>query len=389
MVMVDTLAQTIVNSPAVKSPRVTRHRPDATLADEIMALDHLRNGNLDLIRAIAISLVLTFHVTQLSPAAFWIGSIAAYGQYGVDLFFVLSGWLIGGLYWRERKTFGNVQIWRFWTRRWMRTIPPYLAALILSYVAVYITRAEPFNYGYLIFVQNYYANVPYFLVSWSLCVEEHFYLATPIILLAFRNIAFTKVKLAAILALLLIVPALLRFLGYANSLEGFGYAQTATHLRWEGLVFGFSASYLSIERPEEFRVLSRASPYLLGGFGSCFLLLTLAGGRWTYSFAGTVVAVLFCSLLIFLFSRGKRGPIPSRLVRPIAITSYSMYLTHALAIHIALQVIHILGVNPWVSYFPVTLILIAAGSTIFYFMFEKSSIALRDRLWPRRSSSAG
>jgi peptidoglycan/LPS O-acetylase OafA/YrhL len=52
----------------------------------------------------------------------------------------LSGWLIGGLYWRERMEFGNVLIGRFWLRRWVRTIPPYLVALLFFYLAVYVAR---------------------------------------------------------------------------------------------------------------------------------------------------------------------------------------------------------------------------------------------------------
>jgi peptidoglycan/LPS O-acetylase OafA/YrhL len=105
------------------------------------------------------------------------------GKYGVDLFFVLSGWLIGNLYWREHARFGEVQLLRFWSRRWLRTIPPYLAALALSWLAVKLERREPFDWGYLLFIQNYYQRIPFFLVSWSLCIEEHFYLFVPLLLL--------------------------------------------------------------------------------------------------------------------------------------------------------------------------------------------------------------
>src|SRR5476651_2724666 len=132
-----------------------------------------RNRNLDLLRALAIAMVLIYHGIQMSPITSpWIRQATSYGQYGVDLFFVLSGWLIGGLYWRERQAFGNVSIAKFLIRRWMRTIPPYLIALLLSYLAIFIARHEEFDYGYLVFAQNYYQRMPFFLVSWSLCVEE-------------------------------------------------------------------------------------------------------------------------------------------------------------------------------------------------------------------------
>src|SRR5438128_1741237 len=87
---------------------------------------------------------------------------AVFGQYGVDLFFVLSGWLIGGIYWKEQARFGDVDLLRFWSRRWLRTIPPYLVALMLSWLAVFAERRETFDWGYLAFIQNYYHMMPFF-----------------------------------------------------------------------------------------------------------------------------------------------------------------------------------------------------------------------------------
>lgn len=93
-----------------------------------------RNSNLDLVRALTITLILIHHIGQFLPN---ISSIAhrytSLGAYGVDLFFVLSGWLIGLLYWKEKKQYGDVDLFRFWGRRWMRTIPPYLAVLPVAY----------------------------------------------------------------------------------------------------------------------------------------------------------------------------------------------------------------------------------------------------------------
>jgi peptidoglycan/LPS O-acetylase OafA/YrhL len=134
---------------------------------------------LDQLRSCAVLLVVAHHVVQMSPNPLpRINAIALYGRYGVDLFFILSGWLIGGLYWQELKTFGHVDTLRFWLRRWMRTLPPYFVALVFSWLAIYLAREEYFDSGYLVFIQNYYGRIPFFLVSWSLCIEEHFYLTT-------------------------------------------------------------------------------------------------------------------------------------------------------------------------------------------------------------------
>jgi len=90
-----------------------------------------RDANLDLLRATAILMVVVYHTIQMSPVPQpALMRFAVFGQYGVDVFFVLSGWLIGRLYWKERARFGNVELVRFWSRRWLRTIRRYLPALM-------------------------------------------------------------------------------------------------------------------------------------------------------------------------------------------------------------------------------------------------------------------
>jgi peptidoglycan/LPS O-acetylase OafA/YrhL len=60
-----------------------------------------RDPYLDLLRALAIVMVLIHHVAQMLPVPqYWLMAYTHYGAFGVDLFFVLSGWLIGGLFWR-------------------------------------------------------------------------------------------------------------------------------------------------------------------------------------------------------------------------------------------------------------------------------------------------
>src|SRR5205085_8408589 len=109
-----------------------------------------RDSNLDLLRAAAILMVGVYHVAHRWPVALpRLTAFTQYGEHGVDLFFVLSGWLIGGLLWREHEKFGNVQITRFICRRALRTVPPYLVALAIFYIGVFVTRRERFDWGYL------------------------------------------------------------------------------------------------------------------------------------------------------------------------------------------------------------------------------------------------
>src|SRR5882672_1488657 len=168
-----------------------------------------RDPNIDLIRASAIGLVLVHHIAQYLPLLSEMAHrFASLGGHGVDLFFVLSGWLIGRLYWLEAHSYGSVNVLRFWARRWLRTVPPYLFVLPIAFAAVHLSRGEPFQWSYLIFLQNYQAKIPFFLVSWSLCVEEHFYLFLPIVLLL---IARLRVPMRVALPVLVLLGSIARF----------------------------------------------------------------------------------------------------------------------------------------------------------------------------------
>lgn len=343
-----------------------------------------RSTNLDVLRASAILMVLLFHGTQQSPIdAPWLRAITSYGQCGVDLFFVLSGWLIGGLYWRERVEFGNVQIWRFWVRRWLRTIPPHLAALLVSYVAVRIARGEPFDYGYLLFLQNYYQNIPFFQVSWSLCVEEHFYLIIPVAFLFWRGLHDYRITVAC-LGVLLVAAPVLRFIEYRGDEEGFGFALTATHLRMDGLILGFLLSYIATKAPDQFKTIVSKAPFVLVG---CILLLpplSMSSGRLYYSLWGTEIALLFSAILLLAVSRNELSGGFAILLRPVALVSYSMYLTHPWALHAARLASSKIAYGPAV-YFGLALVLVAATATAFYFVIERAAIVIRDLHWPRRA----
>ncbi len=345
-----------------------------------------RDSHLDLLRATAITMVVAYHVVQMSPVPLpGLMRIATAGQYGVDLFFVLSGWLIGGLFWRERAQHGTVQLWRFWTRRWLRTIPPYLVALLLAWLAVSVERRQPFDWGYLVFVQNYYARIPFFLVSWSLCIEEHFYLFLPLLLVVGAR---GRRSIPLVFTTLILVAPLCRwFLALHGVDPEFGYAKTATHLRMEGLLMGFWAAYLLSFQPLLWSAIRKLSPWAMATSASALCALRFLPEARMYQIGLTTLALGLCSLLVFSVGKAPSLVSASRAVKWIAVSSYSVYLTHALMIHLARRIIMTRSGLQWWLYFPLVIGLIGAAGAAFYFAVERVSIQLRDRWVPPRKQA--
>jgi peptidoglycan/LPS O-acetylase OafA/YrhL len=344
-----------------------------------------RDQNLDLLRATAILLVVTYHMVQMSPvqmprAMAWI----TFGQYGVDLFFALSGWLIGSLYWDERARFGSLALGRFWLRRWLRTIPPYLLALPLAWIAVAAYRGEGFDWGYLLFLQNYYQRMPFFLVSWSLCVEEHFYLILPLLL--FLPASRGGGSLAAFFVLMILTAPVCRWVLSLNGISPeFGYDLTASHLRMEGLLLGFWVSYLPSFKPAIWSYLKARSSWLVVSAVFELAIFIALPRVWAYRIGLTLLSFAFVSLLVFFVGRRPGFIASSKLVNWIAVGSYSVYLTHALMIHLSRRVLESYPKVGWLAYFPLALGLMCACGAGFYFIAERTSTKLRDRYVSRRN----
>ena len=148
----------------------------------------MRKPGLDLLRAIAIVWVMLFHSFVVGGLGESYGWLSRFGWMGVDLFFVLSGFLIGSqvltpLARGERLSFRD-----FYLRRAFRILPAFAAVLVLYLACPWFREApglEPW-WKFASFTLNLsidYANRQAFSHAWSLCVEEHFYLLFPLLAL--------------------------------------------------------------------------------------------------------------------------------------------------------------------------------------------------------------
>jgi len=347
-----------------------------------------RDCYLDVLRAAAIVLVVVYHVMEMSPVELpRVRAITHWGAYGVDVFFVLSGWLIGGLYWRERRRFGNVRLSLFLPRRWIRTIPPYLVALFMSWLAVRVYRNEAFDFRYLIFIQNYFRKIPFFEVSWSLCVEEHFYLFLPLLLWVWTRLGLWT---HGLFALLVVTSPVCRLITARLGLtDDFGRALAATHLRMDGLILGFWMAFFPSMAPAYWQRLRVAAQWLLLPACAALACLPLLSSTQMYIAGLAVLAVALTVILVFITGRQPNWFAGSLLIKWVALTSYSVYLTHALAIHFSLLILDRLRAKSLAQYIPLTCCVIAVAGVVFYFAVEWISLRLRDRLAPRRNRDDG
>jgi peptidoglycan/LPS O-acetylase OafA/YrhL len=145
---------------------------------------------LDFLRAAAILLVIVAHSSfMFLPLTHRLEAWWMLGHLGVELFFVLSGFLIGGILATQAQT-ARFAVGRFWVRRWLRTLPNYYLFLIINIVlARWIEGSWPHAAPYAVFLQNFAWPQPlFFIESWSLAVEEIFYLIAPLLLCGGRSI---------------------------------------------------------------------------------------------------------------------------------------------------------------------------------------------------------
>jgi len=142
----------------------------------------MRSRQLDFLRCLAVTLVIGRHYDIL---ALW----HRVGWTGVDLFFVLSGFLISGLLFGEYRSHGRIRVGRFLIRRGFKIYPAFYVFIAWS-LGCYALLGKSIPWGKFVaetvFVQNYLPGV--WTHTWSLAVEEHFYFALPLVLLALVRI---------------------------------------------------------------------------------------------------------------------------------------------------------------------------------------------------------
>jgi peptidoglycan/LPS O-acetylase OafA/YrhL len=292
-----------------------------------------RIRQLDGLRGVAVAVVVLNHHGLFNP-----------GWLGVDLFFVLSGYLITGIL---RKTRDSPTFWaQFWTKRATRILPPLLLLLLLTYlfrfslsVAQLIGYLASFGDVLAYTRRNYRVLGP----LWSLAVEEHFYLLWP---LAVRFLE--RRKLIILLTSLAIGEPIARFAS-TYFVPGWRFTYLLTPFRLDGLCFGAILALLFEVKPEA-QAVKRLSAPLLFASGALWVFFRLAlDTRFTRDDPTATFNAVCYSLVSFAsvcfvgYLIQHPESVLSRIlsIKPLVMLgeiSYGVYLFHELGLAIATRI---------------------------------------------------
>jgi len=360
-----------------------------------------RLPGLDLLRAIAIVWVMLFHsfiVGGLGPDFAW---LSRYGWAGVDIFFVLSGFLIGTQVLRPLQRGEPLSFGAFYGRRAWRILPAFAVVLAL-YVWFPGLREVPGLqpwWQFATFTLNLLTdtNNQAFSHAWSLCVEEHFYLVFPLLAwwLTRRSSTLGFISLCAAAVVLGMALRTTVWLHDAAMdpprnwfLEDIYYP---TWMRLDGLLMGIMLATLRVYRPQAWtRLQARSNMVLLGGIGvSCFAL-------WLFrDRTGLLANALGWPLLSFgfgllVFAGADRQSLLGRWRLPgaswLAGISYSLYLSHKIAFHVVSTTFGAqLQGHGMIAFMTYAVAVLMLGAALHY-LVERPCLRLRERRAIRQTS---
>jgi peptidoglycan/LPS O-acetylase OafA/YrhL len=356
----------------------------------------MRSVVLDSLRGIAILLVLFrhYHFSFLMNKIGWIG---------VDLFFVLSGFLVSGLLFKEYQKTELVKPIPFLIRRGFKIYPTFYFFLILTYVGYIALKAvgheHPLEVQKLLyealFVQNYVKAI--WGHTWSLAVEEHFYLllALVIFLLVRSNkLADQRFVIISISITLLIVFLLRVITWQVFPTFSFHTHMYATHLRLDSLLFGVFVSYFFHFNSTLFYRLANAywKPTLLAAIIILALPFFLGiDSPWMGTIGLSMLYLAFGSILwiavafepVILSVRGLTYLFRS--VSFVGLYSYSIYVFHTMMAAFVMPFVEkiLSGVLDSRILFLIYAAICVMVGVVFSKLIEFPFIAMRDRYFPK------
>jgi len=293
---------------------------------------------LDGIRRLAILLIIALHYfvlegAEVLPRKLYV--VAQFGWTGVDLFFVLSGFLIGGILLDVRESTNYFKV--FYVRRFYRIVPVYLALCALSLIVFYpklSTHDWLFEgkipwYAYLTFGQNFWMTTRQALSSrqidatWSLAIEEQFYLTLPLVIWLVRDRYLPYVLTAGIAA----APFIRMALWWRYGQWAYVASYVLAPCRMDALLLGVLGAWWVRNRVLNKDVLEAAAVVLAIGFAAMIRFHVTPFELAAFGY--TLIAMFYLAVLLLAVTGGWVGGIfRSKPLLYLGTVAYGLYLFH-------------------------------------------------------------
>lgn len=357
----------------------------------------------DLLRAIAILWVLLFHglvAGIYSPVTL----VARWGWMGVDLFFVLSGYLIGSQLLKSCVQGAKPAIGRFYLRRAFRILPAYLVVVAFYFALPFFRETRDIEplWQFLTFTENLlidYAHDKAFSHVWSLCVEEHFYLVFPLLVWWLGRQSSWRVTTPVCLIVLfggMFLRGYVRLHGLNVVIDSMGGQSFNTSLyfqkiyypsfmRLDGLLAGVGLAAIKWLRPSLWRQAMNLGNLLLA-----LGLAGVAGAIWVFqdrfAFWPTVLGYPLLALGLALIVTASVSPhcVIGRIRVPgakvVATVAFSLYLSHKMTWHVVQSYLPGLVAGNGPGSFLVFGLAAFGVGLLLYWLVERPFLLLRDRI---------
>ena len=329
---------------------------------------------IDYLRALAVITVVLTHFDIID----------LYGV-GTDLFFVVSGVLVSRPFLRDFYNSNSTNIKGFYIRRAFKILPSYYFFLFATYLLFAFfpcVNNESLTFKlselpqYLFFYRNYAGPPPRwaFEHTWSLCVEEHFYLFMPLAFLLlgyFKN--FSQKLLLPIIAGLLFIAITIKVL---FNIYSFAEYPTSTHNRLDTFLWGILINIILLKHQEVYKLVQNNKWVLIIGLILIFLPLFFRSPNDVHEIYIRCLSPIGITLIVLSFFEYRNSKL--KILQLISFFSYNLYLWHQ---PIAKFVICKIGYNFWggVTYF-VASISVAIITTL---LIETTFISVRERFFSK------
>lgn len=305
-----------------------------TLFGGAKAIVRNRTIELDFLRGIAIIAVMGYHFHTVATG-FRVIPIIQYpfthfGREGVNLFFTLSGFLVGGLLLRQYASTGVIDARRFIVRRIFKIWPAYYV-LIAFHMVAGRHPLSTFAVQNLTHLQNYLGTS--ISQTWSLAVEEHFYLLLPALLLLFARWKLRANAILAMLGLICLAVLIGRSIVVANG--GLDAAFFQTQYRIDSLLAGVMLAAVYWMKPDLYRRLAQKKGMLLAivGFLVAWLAFATRHDALDESIGYTIQSAGYVALIVLMLEH--TGAMARmwlfRAIAWVGVYSYGIYLWHSIA----------------------------------------------------------